>query len=263
MAVTSQKGAPALNDIALGKFALVRIIRTEASVAAPVTAIEIEGVQSFEVGAAEWGYTKRIHQFGGGSKYAEKKSDPKWSGSLTFLNAEAGNQIADMLGLTWTTAGSVILPSYENNDYPDFILEVIARDDDNTTHLYSMVVPDVVINDWAVSMSLEDTDFTLPFHTREFPFKLCSGAEIVYDEYTGTGSTTAFTLSSTPLTLATASTYRLMYYDELYYVKEKASTASTGTHFTSGYSNTTVTLTATSAPALGTVVQVLYAKSTA
>jgi len=262
MAINSQKGAPAANDVVQGKFSLVRIYRCEASVAAPVSAIEIEGVQSFSVDPANWGYTKKVHQFGGGDEAYQKRSDPTWSGSISFLNGEGYYQLADFLGLTWTTAGSTIIPAYADNDDPDFILEVIAREDDNVTHVYSECVPDAILDDFGMNQVLEDSEWSINFHTRRFPFALCSGAELVYDQFSGDGSTTGFTLSSTPLTLNTATNYKYMNYDEMYYVKTKASTASTGTIQRSGWSNSTVTLTATTAPANGTTVQVLYAKAT-
>ena len=262
MAITTQKGAPAANDVVQGKFALVRFVRCDATAATPVSWTEVTGIQSFNIEKTNWGYTKKAFQFGGGDEAYEKKSDPTWSGSITFLNGEGYSQLAAMQGLTWTTAGSVAIPAYRENDDPEFILEVIARQDDNLTHMYSHVVPDVIIDDFPMSQVLEDSEWTLDFHTRRFPFILCSGAEMVYDVFPGTGSTTSFTLTSTPLTLNTATNYKYLNYDAMYYVKEQVTGATAGTLMRSGYSNTNETVTATTAPASQAKVQILYAKTT-
>ena len=90
---------------------------------------------------------------------------------------------------------------------------------------------------------------------------LMAGAELVYEQFDGDGSTTDFVLGNTPLNLATAASWDHLYFDDFVYIKTKASTASTGTIQTSGYSLTTATITATTAPASGTTLQVLYAKA--
>jgi hypothetical protein len=90
---------------------------------------------------------------------------------------------------------------------------------------------------------------------------ICAGTEAVYDVFTGDGSTVAFTTSGTALSLGTASTEKYLDYDKLAYVKEQATGASTGTLKKTGYSLASTTLTATTAPATGTKVQVLYVKA--
>ena len=107
---------------------------------------------------------------------------------------------------------------------------------------------------------LDYTDVTIPFHTYHMPLFIASGTELVYDVFTGDGSTTSFTLSDTPLKIATASDYRDLVLDNVIFVKVKASGASEGTRQTSGISYSAGAVSFTTAPASGSSIQILYVK---
>ena len=251
---------PSDNDIQEGRYTHVRFVRNEASVAAPVVWTSVSGVQEVNIDPVSWGSTNKYFQFGAGDESLEKKLDPETSMTISFLNGEGFNQLAAFLGQTWTAAETTGLPYFQENDYPDIIVELVAKEANNSTHLYSHVFPDATIQGFGFQNVMDTTNWSLTFKTKREPFVLANGVEAVYDQFTGDGSTTDFTLSATPLAIVTATNQRYWDYDNFAFIKEKASTASIGTLQHSGYTNTTTTLTATTAPAASTIVQVLYAK---
>lgn len=261
MAVGTQMGAPSPEKLVLGTETLGRFHRCEASVAAPVTPVNFTGLQDWNIDAPTIGYSKELFQQGGGQESTMVDRRRRWSGTLSFLKGDSWTQMAAMLGITFASASEAMMPMYKENDYPDFVFEGIIRQSDNTTHYASVVIPDITLGDVAWSHPIDDALVVIPFTTKRFPFWIPSGTEIVLDKFTGTGSTTEFTLSATPLTW-TSSYYHLSTYDSFIYVKEKASGDSTGTIMTTGYSNVTTTLTAATAPAASAEVSVLYIKET-
>jgi hypothetical protein len=169
-------------------------------------------------------------------------------------------QLAALLGLTMGTTLTNAIPGYVDKDEPHVIWEACRRKRDNTTNLDTIVIPDMIIDDWGVEDPLENAPFTIEWHSY-FPFfSLYTGREIAYNVFTGDGSITAFTLATgTPINLWTSTNYDLLDYDTMVYVKTKASAKTTGTYQKSGFSLAANTLTATTAPAAGTLVQVLWA----
>ena len=263
MAWNTQLAQPAENDVKQGRYTLCRFVRCEASVAKPVVWANVSGIQNVSIDEVSWGQTTNIHQQGAGDESLELRRDPMTTGSIEFLGGEAPTQIAALLGLTWTAAGTAAIPFFRESDYPAVTFELVVREDDNATHLYSVCYPDAIITglDWPNPM--EEGNVTIRFKTQREPFYLANKTEAVYDEFTGDGSTVAFTLSGTPVPLVTAANQRYWDYANFAYIKEKATGASTSTLMKSGYSDTGVTLTATTAPAASTVVQALYAKAQA
>jgi len=261
MAITSQKGAPNADNVTQGKFSLVRIHLCEASVPTPlpVVPVEIEGIQDWSGGQPSPEVEEKVYHQGGGMNYAWKRFNYTTQLTITFLNGYVFSELEKFLGLTFesgTTAGMPLIP--KDNSYPQFHFEGVIRQDDNTTHLGSYVLPDCVMEPVAWDNPLDGGDITVTFTSQKVPILIPSGTQLIYDLFTGDGSTTDFTLSATPLDFVTASNYRDFAYDDLIYVKEKASTADTGTEQTTGWEVSTVTLTATTAPAASTVVQVPY-----
>jgi len=264
MALTDQLGKPAENDIQQGRYTLTRAHLCEAAVAAPTIPVNLDGVQSVSWGPVEWGATRSVFQQGGGDEALETRRDPKVSGQITFLRGAGFDELAELLGITWVNSGGYAsLPYFNESDMPVCTFECIARAADNVTHLFSQVFPDAILLGYAWDNPMDDSEWALPFYSRREPFPLCGGAYMVYDQFTGDGSTTDFTLSQTPIDLVDASNRRYWDYDNFVYIKEKASGDSTGTLQRTGYSNVTTTLTAATAPAAGTVIQVLYAAATA
>lgn len=263
MAVNTQLGAPSASKLVQGKFTLARFFRCEASAAAPVSSSDLTGLQAWNISEPDIKFSAEIFHQGGGDEGTIIERGHTWPFTLSFLKGDAWDQLAALRGVTFGTSNDAILPLMKKNDYPEFILEAIVRDSDNETHLGSVIIPDLIIDNVSWDHPLDDSLFVVNCHTRRLPFLLTDGAELVYDVFTGDGSTVDFSLSSTPLNLTTATDWEYLDLDTIYYVKEKASTASTGTLKRSGYSESTGTLTASTAPAASTLVQVLYAKATA
>ena len=62
MGKADQLGAPTLDQVKEGRFTLARYVRCEASVAAPVTWTNIEGIQEITATPIAWGTTKQLFQ---------------------------------------------------------------------------------------------------------------------------------------------------------------------------------------------------------
>ena len=259
----NQLGSPGANDKILGKFTSMRIYLTEATAPQnPATATDLYGVQGFDFGDPDIKFSSEVFQFGGGDEFYNMEIGRSWAFTIEFLQGKAWEELAKLLGITLDlSTGDAIVPMVKRNDYPNFILEAVCRQTDNNSHVGSVVIPDVILGDITFSQVIDDETFTVTGMFRRVPALLKDGAEIVYEQFVGDGSTTDFTLANTPLNLTTASEWDEYDIDEAFYVKEKASTASTGTVKKSGYSIATTTLTAATAPAVGTVVQILYAKA--
>lgn len=262
MAITDQLGAPAATSYKQGYYTLNRIWRCEAAVAAPVTPTNLNYIVQIEIGEPSYRVDVDVYQQGGGDDYTKVRKGPTWTGTITVLGGKIGDVLKDIFGLTWSTAGDAMVALNHDDDYPEIIWEAVCRDVDNSTHLFSLIIQDLVIDSKGLSSPMEYSDETIPFHTYHMPFLLCSGSELVYDQFAGDGSTTDFTASSTPLNLTTASNYDDLVLDDCVFIKTKTSTASTGTRQKSGVSAAGGVFTYSTAPAASSTVQLLYAKAT-
>jgi len=258
--IGTQLGAPGENAEVYGRFTDVRIYKCEAATTPQVVASDdLEGLQGYSIGDPDVELSAKVLQMGGGNKSRNVEIGYEWGVDLEFLPGEVQNQLAAIRGVTFNKSNDAFLPMVKQDDYPDVIIEALIRAQDNDEHLMSLIIPDAKIGSIPFSQTLESENITLPLKTQIAPGFLCADAAICYEQFTGDGSTTAFTLTNTPLNLTTASTWDHLYFDDFIYIKKKVSTASEGTIQTSGFSLSGTTLTATSAPASGTVVQVLYA----
>jgi hypothetical protein len=153
------------------------------------------------------------------------------------------------------------------NDNPIGHWEAICRDSDNVTHLFSLVIQDLILDDMDLSNPLEYADRTIKFHTYHEPFVLCSGAEMVFDKFAATPSTAVYQMSAgTPVSLVTATAHDDWDYDTAVFVKLKDKTDSwTTKRIKSGVTiGASGTITFTSGtPAASDVVSVLWAKVSA
>jgi len=262
MALTTQLGAPGVDTIQEGKNTLNRFALVEASVLAPVAVTDLYYIQSFDVddGAPA---SVEVFQQGGGDNRTIQYSNWKWSGTITVLKGKMPTVLAQLLNITWATGNDAAIPFKMTSDFPSIHWEAVFRKKDNTTHLYTVIIQDMIIDHSAFSNPMDNADQNIPFHTYYPPVYIAQNCEMVYDEFTGDGSTTALTLSSTPLALLTAANHDDFFLNQMISVKEKASAASTGTRKMSGYTYSTGVLTATTAPAAATVVQALYVKAAA
>ena len=265
MALTDQLGAPAEASYQMGRFTLHRVVLNEAAVAAPVVWTNMDFIAAIEIGDPSWDFEADVYQQGGGDDKTHIRRGPRWDGTSTVLSGKIGNVLATLKGLTWTTGGTAAISSRMDADTPEVIWEAICRDSDNSTHLFSLVIQDMVLDDFGVSNPMDYSERTIPFHTYHEPFLLCSGAEMVYDRFDATPSTATYSLScSTPLTLVTATDHDDWSYDNAVFLKNKDNSASdtVGVRVTSGasISGGTITFT-TGTPAASDEISVLYAKS--
>ena len=260
MSLTSQLAAPTKDALQKGKFTLHRLVRSEASVAAPVTPVEMSYIQSFTLNEPSFDETDIFHQ-GGGDESTKDKTNYEYTGSFTVLKGKSGEFLKNIRGITWDAANDAAIPLRVDDDNPMVHWEAVCRKSDNSSHLFSLFLQDLKFDDPGFDNPMDYSDLTINFRTKHMPLLIATGAEMVYDEWAGDGSTTDFTLSATPLTLATASSYEDLVLDNAVFVKTKASGSTTGTRQTSGISIASTTLTFTTAPAVGSTVQCLYAKA--
>lgn len=264
MAVTENIGAPSSDLLTVGRCGLMRIFLCEAAVAAPVTTTTLYGVQSYDIGNPSEEINAKVFHIGGGHEYRQKRMGFTYPISITMLDGYAFQEVEKFYNRTFDSSNDAFIPFDPLKDEdPQVIIELIVRQDDTATHLGSVLFADMIIDPLSFSQGLDQNTFTINGYTKRPPGLMPSGTEVVYDQFSGDGSATDQTLSSTPLTVCTASLYHNLHYNELLYVKEKATGESTGTIQTSGYSNTGTTLTADTAPAASTTIQALYIKATA
>ena len=260
MALTYQHGAPGVNVIQEGKYTSNRIYQVEASAATPVSATNMNYIIGVDVddGAPD---TMEIFQQGGGNERSVLERSWKWSGTITVHKGKMPYVLSQLLNVTWDTGNDAAMPFKIPDDYPHVHWEAICREKDNTTHLFTLLIQDMIIEKSGFSNPLDAADGTIPIHPYYPPIYLAANSEVVYDGFTGDGSTTTFAASSTPLNLLTASNHDDFIINQAVSIKEKASTASTGTRQNSGYSYSGGNWVASTAPAASTLVQVLYAKA--
>jgi len=260
MSVTDQLGKPLKSSLQKGKFTLNRYVRSEAVVAAPVTPSNLSYIQSVTLDAPSFDETDIFHQ-GGGDESTRDRTNYKWTGTINLLKGKGPEALASMRGITWDTGNDAAIMMRFDNDYPQIHWESVIRDSDNSTHLFTLLIQDMIIDDPGFDNPLDYADFGIPFHSQHMPMLIAADAEVVYDEIAGDGSTVSFALSSTPLNLATASNYDDLVLSEVAFVKVKLSTESTGTRQTSGISYSAGSIVFKTAPAAGSNVQVLYVKA--
>ena len=257
MAWNTQMGTPAVNSLKKGQYTLHRVHLSEATAAAPVVPVNMSNIVAITYGEPSFD-TEVIQQQGGGDDRVEIKYNWRWDGTITCHGGKGGAVLAAIQNITWNTSNDAVISTRPENDFPVVHWEAVCREKDNTTHLFTVVIQDMIIDASGFDNPMDYTDFTIPFHTYHEPMIACAGAEFVYDVFTGDGSTTDLTLSSTPIKALTASSHDDFYINELPFVKEKASTASTGTRQKSGYSYAAGKAVAATAPTAGTLVQVGY-----
>ena len=263
--ITDQLSAPASSMRKKGRYVLNRIFKSEATVTKNVTPTNMTGIEAIEWGEPTWDEEVDILQQGAGDTKTHVKHGPKWSGSITVLSGSLPNVIAKIQGITWGSGSGeyAAVLTRQSNDYPQVHWEAICRDDDNKDHLFSAIVQDMILDDSGFSNPLEYEDGTIPFHTYSEPFYLKADHQLIYDIYdaSGVGATlTDYALTATPVVLASPAISDGWDFNNLIFVKEKASGASTGTRKRQDVSVTNATVSITpGTPASGGDIQVLYA----
>jgi hypothetical protein len=264
MAIGTQLGKPTESHVKEGRFTLHRYHLHEAAVAAPVVPVNILALQELSADGLTFDNEYEVHQQGGGDESRKFKRGPRYDGVIRMLGGNVGTFLAELLGKTWTIADEVGLP-LRFHDFPLCTIEAICRQENNSTHLYSKIFQEVILKEFNLPEAMDMEVAEIPFYSEHDPFLLAQGQEMVYDEFAGDGSTTDFTLSSTPIDIVdvTDEAREDWVLDDLVFCKTKLTADKTGTRQKSGISIAGTTLTYTTAPAASSTVQVLYAKTTA
>lgn len=261
MAVTDWLGKPDDDKEVIGRYNINRYHLDLAAAAEPIVPVNIEDIQNISGGAMSYDEIRRLHQ-GGGSDARVKQYGGMGDGTINMIAGAVDDFLAALLGMTYTAAGDVAVPLRFPN-YPLFHLESVCRTEDGS-HILSIVYQDCILKPVAPTVNLEQNEIDIPFHYEYEPFYLLSGCEMVLDKWAGDGSTTDFTLSSTPLDMVDSTLEHNAKWDldNAAFVKVKLSTEDSGIRQRSGVTLTGTTLAFTTAPASGSEVSCLYAKAT-
>jgi len=263
----SQLGAPLEATYQKGRYTLNRIYVVDTTAAeGATTATELTSIVAIDVGEPSWDEENTAFQQGGGDEKTMIRRGPRWDGTVTVLSGKVSDVLASLQNVTWAAGGQVAMPLRTSNDNPAIIWEAICRDADNTDHLFSLVIQDMIIDNLAFTNPMEYSERTIPFHTYHDPFTLKADHELVYDTYTATPTTETYTLScSTPATLVTATDHDDWYFDNAVYIKLKDNSDDDRMkRLTTGVSISGATVTfVTGTPDATDKLMVLYAKSSA
>jgi len=260
MSKNSHLGAPGSDSLIEGKMAVAQFHRYGASVAAPVTVDVLTSVQGVDIGAPSFTNTKMAHRYGSGDRALELNTGIEGTGNITCLPGLADDDIATMLGVTWGTGDKAAVQKIAPT-HPIGALEVIYRDVDESTVLFSSLVSEMILLPSGITTDLETGNIQIPFKYKGIePLDIVTGAHAVLDKFSGDGSTVAFTLSDTPLDLADSSLDHNKHWvvDNAVFVKVKTTGNEAGDIQKTGFSIATTTLTFTTAPAASSEIEVLY-----
>lgn len=261
---TTQLGAPSASKHQMGRFTINKIYQCEASAAAPVSATRLDSIVSVDIGAPTFDYEADVRQQAGGDDKTHIQRGARYDGTITVLSGDFGSLLASLRATTWD-ATAVALPLANDSDSPTIIWEAICRDADNTTHLFSLVIQDMILDDVGLTNALEYADRTISFHTYHKPFLLYEGHKLVYDVWDATPATPAYALScGTPAPMLTAGNYDGWHFNNAAFIKQLDNSAgdTIGKRRTSGVSISGGTLTfSTGTPAASDKIYALYAKA--
>lgn len=259
---STQLAAPAENTYLRGQNVIHRYVQCEATAAAPVVWSNIKWIQSVVVGDPTYEETDVFMQ---GSKEKTKlRRNPVWPVTINVLNGKKAQVISDLLGYAWGSTNYVV-PSNMSNDNPDVILESIFREEDNTTHVFSQVVQDLILDDSGMDIPMDYADGVINGHTYFPPFYVYTGYEAVYDVWDATPTTNTYTTSATPATAVVASSHDFWDYNNAAFIKQKDNSEgeTVGNRLTSGAAIAGQTLTVTASPLATDKVYALYVKVSA
>jgi len=261
MAFNKWNGAPTPDKIVFGKYNYHRMwILNPAAAAAPLTPVEVLGVQNINSGPMTPGTTKNFMQQSGGDEKYVYRSDYEFEITVNMLSGDVPTFIANLYSRTLGATDGYALPM-RAHAYPLIIWEAVCRMPDGT-HLFSEVWQDLILSSWTVSQPMEDGTTDITFFGHHDSFLLYKNAQIVVDQFDGDDSTTNFTLSSSPLKCLDASDLQHEDWtlDNLIYVKEKTSSQNTGVRILSGASltGTDLDVSGYGTPATGSIITAAY-----
>lgn len=264
--IHDQLGAPASTKYITGENVLHRYFLNAATAATPVAPVNISGVQEVTPDAVAFAKTGEMFQQGGGDERYMYKSMPSYNVSVRMLAADVASFLAAIQSVTWGGVGGYSAMPLVFADYPLVSIESIYRLPDNYTHAGSMLFQDLILKEFNMGSPNDLEVVDVPFYSRHVPLRIKDGFEAVYDVFTGDGSTTVFTLSSTPLAVTDVSEVGAALKDDfaldnLIFCKIKLTTDTVGVRQKTGYTLVSTALTFTTAPAVSARVEVLYLKT--
>jgi len=164
MSLTPQLGAPGIDVIQEGKYTLNRFFKVEAAAATPVASTQLSYIVGLDIGDPSFEETDVFHQ-GGGDERSKEKRRWSWSGSITVHKGKLATVKAQLLGLTWDTGNDTGIPFKVPDDFPHIHWEAVCRKKDNTDHLFTVLIQDMIIDSAGFSNPLDQSDGTINFHT--------------------------------------------------------------------------------------------------
>lgn len=222
VAITDQIAKPSEDSHVMGRFTLNQFVRCEASVAAPIAFANLDDIVEVNIGQTAYDYEVDVYSQGAGDNKRQIRRGPRWDGQIIVQGGKLPDVVALLLGQTWTSAGNTGLLLRNEGDVPQIILQSHARSFDNSTHLYTRVIQDIILDDIEHASPIDYADRVIPFHTYHEPFLIPTGTELVYDRWAATPTTLEYTCSnSTPLDIVTASGKDDWTLDNAVYVKVK------------------------------------------
>jgi len=263
MAVNDILARPDEDAYVRGEDSLFRMVRCEATVAAPVVPTNMENITSIVVGDPTYRIEyDAIHK--GSDDIRKIRRKPAWPVTINVFKGKFDDVLATLRGVTFGTT-DVAMPLHASNDLPECIFECVYRDKD-LSHVLSYVIQDFILDDTGIDDPLDYSDAVIKGHTYYPPFLVYTGYECVYDRFDATPSTPDYSLSATAATMLTASNHNLWDFDDAAFIKVKDHSAGdevgnrrrTGVAVTSG---TTLAFT-TGIPAATDEVSTLYVKAT-
>ena len=262
MSIYTNIGPPALTDEIYGEFSLHRAHLCDTTAATPVTPINVNGIQNMSLGTPS--FDERIlKQQGGGDTSVKKRRNFVWTGSFNMLAGRMPTVIAQLKGITWGSANDRAISFKDTKGVPAIHWEAVCRDVNNKTPLFSVIIPQMVIEPWGFDQPMDSSEGSLPFSSEFPPIYLYAYTEWVWDLFDGDGSTTDFTLSGTPTDLVDSATYDDFILDNIALVTVKESTGDTGVIQTTGISYAGGDVTFSTAPSASSLVGIGYAVAVA
>jgi hypothetical protein len=261
MSIYTDIGAPALTDETYGQYTLHRAHLCDTTTAAPVVPININGIQNFSIGVPS--FDERILKHQGSRSSVKRRRNPMWGHTLSILTGKMPSVIAQLKGITWGSANDRAISLWDSRGVPAIHWEAVCRDINGITPLFSVVVPQAIIDPWGFENPMDSAEQSIPLSSEFPPIFLYAYTQWVWDLFDGDGSTTDFTLSSTPTDLVNSTTYDDFVLDNIALVTVKGSTDSTGILQLSGVSYAGGIVSFTTAPAASSLVGIGYATAVA
>lgn len=247
-----------------GRFAHVLWHGYHRTTATPIPMVSLRGVQDVGQSPISFDEENKVLQFGGGNEALLEQVGPEYSGSIQLLAYNVNEAVAAFLNKTFGAGGEYALPM----NFPTYhlgALETHLRDDDNNTHIQTLVYQDLIFKPFARPTAFGNNMATIPFISRHEPFEIPAACEFVVDKFDGDGSTSIFTLAATPLNLVTSADEGRedWDYDTVAFVQVKLSGSNVFNRQKTGVEITSTTVTFTTPPAASSEIIVGYVKATA